>query len=537
MNNKYKYSFLYIFFTLSITSLAFTIDSITQERIQTQQNILLKQAQTHFKDQVNTRKWNAKYGGVYVKPRASERPNPYLKDNILKVDDNLTLIRINPAWMTRQLSEQLEDDDFSFQITSLDPINPQNKANKFQLRALKYFEKNNIYDYFEISKDKFNYMGALITEKSCLACHQEQGYKLGGIRGGISISLNSKKYNRIQNRIEKEALIMKILSLLFLISITLLMRKQISNNKKLAEEVKNRTKEININKKLLHTILDNDQSYLLLSNGSEIIFANKPLLDFADLNSLEELENKNHHISDKFEIVDDDDFLRPNHDGLHWIKYIQEKHKIKNLKVLVKQNNINHYFKIHAKEINIDNKLLYLIIFDEITESYQRIQSLKEEASTDSLTGLFNRRKLDKILNKEIELAQYLNSELSIIFLDIDHFKEVNDTYGHDVGDDILRDLSNIIRQTTRKNDFIARWGGEEFMVTLQSTSIEEAEKLAQNLRAAVENHRFKCSRTITISLGVTQLNETDNKDNFTKRVDEALYEAKNSGRNRVVVK
>jgi len=537
MNNKYKYTMLYIFFIISVSALSFTIDFISKNRIQTQENILLKQAQIHFKDQVNTRKWNAHYGGVYVIPKNGTQPNPYLKNNILKVDENLTLIKINPAWMTRQLSEQLQNDEFSFKITSLTPINPKNKATPFQKRALEYFDKNKKYDYFEIDDDNFNYMGALVTENSCLPCHKHQGYKVGDIRGGISISLNSKKYNHLQNRIKNEAFIIKILALFFLVSITTLIHKQLSNNEKLEQEVINRTKEINSTKKLLHKILDNDQSYLFLSDGNNIIFANKPLLDFAGFSTLEELENKDHHISDKFEVVDDEEFIKANNKGIHWIKYIQDNYKTKKLKVLVKQKGVNHYFKIHAKEIDIDNKLLYLIIFDEITESYERIKSLKEEASTDSLTGLFNRRKLDRILNKEIELAQYLGSELSIIFLDIDHFKDVNDTYGHDIGDNILKDLANIIRQTTRKNDFIARWGGEEFMITLQSTNIQEAEKLANKLRVAVQEYNFPCSRTISISLGVTQLKETDNKDSFTKRVDEALYAAKNSGRNKVVVK
>jgi len=537
MSNKYKYLLLYIFFLSSISILFFTVNTLSKNRIQIQKEILLKQAQTHFKDQVNTRKWNAHYGGVYVIPKDGEKPNPYLKNNILKVDDNLTLIKINPAWMTRQLSEQLKNDGFQFQITSLTPINPNNIATPFQKRALEYFEKNKQYDYFELNKNTFNYMGALVTEKSCLPCHAYQGYKLGDIRGGISISLNSRKYNDLESRINNEASTIRMIALLFLVSITILIHKQISNNEKLEKEVKIRTQEINSTKKLLHKILDNDESFLLLSDGEEITFANKPLLNFAGFDSLEDLENKEHHISDKFELVDNEEFLKPTHNGIHWIKYIQEQHKTKKLKVLVKQNNVSHYFKINAKEIEIDNKVLYLIIFDEITESYERIKSLKEEASTDSLTGLFNRRKLDKILIKEIEIAKYLNTDLSIIFLDIDHFKKVNDNYGHNIGDDILIDLAKIIKKTTRKNDFLSRWGGEEFMITLQATSVDEAKILAEKLRHVIEIHKFSSSINITVSLGVTRYINNESKDNFTKRVDEALYEAKNSGRNRVIVK
>ena len=537
MHNKSKYLLLYIFFILSISILFSTISTLSENRIQTQKDILIKQAQTHFKDQVNTRQWNAYYDGVYVIPKNGETPSPYLKNNILKVDDNLTLIRINSALMTRQLSEQLKNDSFQFKITSLTPINPNNIATSFQKRALQYFEKNKKYDYFELNENTFNYMEALVTEKSCLQCHSDQGHKLGDIRGGISISLSSKNYNNLENRINNEASTIKIIALLFLVSITILIHKQISNNEKLEKEVRVRTQEINSSKKLLYKILDNDESFLLLSDGTEITFANKPLLDFAGFNSLEDLENKDHHISDKFELVDDKEFLKPTHDGIHWIRYIQEQHKTRNLKVLVKQNNTSHYFKINAKEIEVDNKLLYLIIFDEITESYERIKLLKEEASRDSLTGLFNRRKLDKILTKEIEIAKYLNTDLSIIFLDIDHFKKVNDNYGHDIGDEILIDLAKIIEKTTRKNDFLSRWGGEEFMITLQATNIEEAKRLAEKLRHVIELHKFSSSINITVSFGVTNYINNESKDNFTKRVDEALYEAKNSGRNKVIVK
>jgi len=166
-----------------------------------------------------------------------------------------------------------------------------------------------------------------------------------------------------------------------------------------------------------------------------------------------------------------------------------------------------------------------------------KIKKLKTEASTDPLTGLFNRRRLDNILTKEIELSVDTNRDLSIIFLDIDYFKVINDTYGHDIGDEILIGLSALITQTTRKNDFVSRWGGEEFMITLQSTSIDEATALAEKLRVKVQEHIFGCAGNITISLGVTSYEDGENRDSFTKRVDVALYEAKNGGRNKVIAK
>ena len=136
-----------------------------------------------------------------------------------------------------------------------------------------------------------------------------------------------------------------------------------------------------------------------------------------------------------------------------------------------------------------------------------------------------------------IDLAQTTLTPLCLIFLDIDHFKTVNDTYGRDIGDYILQELANILLYSVRQGDFVARWGGEEFVITLRSTEITQAEILAEKIRFNVENYNFKNASQQTVSLGVTQYIENETQESLTKRVDEALYEAKNSGRNRVVTK
>ncbi|MCK4738092.1 MAG: diguanylate cyclase [Sulfurimonas sp.] len=541
MNTSLKYIIFYIVFAITAFALYYPIDIFTKNSIDLQKNILIKQAQTHFNDQINTREWNAQYGGVYVKPKKGQKPNPYLKNNILKVDDNLTLIKINPAWMTRQLSElakQSDIKDFHFKITSLTPINPNNIATPFEKKALKYFAKSKKKEYYEFNRDnKFNYMGALVTTKSCLPCHEHQGYKIDDIRGGISINLNSSEYESIKLSLEEKSLLVKIFLFIFLFSIAILIHKQLKHTLELEKEIKKRTKEINSTKILLQNILDNDKSFLLVSNGTEVIFANQTFLDFADFSSLSDFKSEGNHISDRFEKVDDPDFLHQLNNGVHWIEYMQKEQQNKNLKVLIKKNSNEYYFKLHSKEINIDNKLLYLITFDDITDDYIKIKDLTTEASTDPLTGLFNRRKLNGVLSKEIDISSVTKSPLSIIFLDIDHFKNVNDTFGHDVGDEVLTDLSKIITSATRQGDFIARWGGEEFMIALQATDNSAASHLAEKIRVAVEAYSFNVVGNITISLGVTEYQQDESKNNFTKRVDKALYEAKESGRNKVVVK
>lgn len=120
---------------------------------------------------------------------------------------------------------------------------------------------------------------------------------------------------------------------------------------------------------------------------------------------------------------------------------------------------------------------------------------------------------------------------------DIDHFKKVNDTYGHDVGDYVLESISKIIKTSVRETDIFARWGGEEFLILCAEINIENTEILAEKLRESIGTYNFENVGNITASFGVTIYDEKDDRDTFLKRVDEALYEAKENGRNRVVRK
>jgi len=149
---------------------------------------------------VDTRAWNATHGGVYVKPQEGLKPNPYLKNNTLMSKDGELLIKINPAWMTRQISEiSNKKRKYFYHITSLKPLNPNNKVDSFEREALTYFEKHSEQKYYShFTKDglNFNFMGRLLVTKSCLKCHKEQGYKVGDIRGGIRVSIPTEIYQQ-----------------------------------------------------------------------------------------------------------------------------------------------------------------------------------------------------------------------------------------------------------------------------------------------------------------------------------------------------
>lgn len=160
---------------------------------------------------------------------------------------------------------------------------------------------------------------------------------------------------------------------------------------------------------------------------------------------------------------------------------------------------------------------------------------LLELSITDKLTGLYNRQKTDEILGMEqLKVDRYPTYTCSIMIIDVDYFKTVNDRYGHQTGDMILRLMANIFKTTLRQTDVIGRWGGEEFIVILPHTSIEQVAIVAENLRHAVEVYPFALEQPITISIGIGKLKKGQNIHETIGYIDEALYEAKKRGRNKV---
>ncbi|MET0385228.1 MAG: GGDEF domain-containing protein [Polyangiales bacterium] len=156
---------------------------------------------------------------------------------------------------------------------------------------------------------------------------------------------------------------------------------------------------------------------------------------------------------------------------------------------------------------------------------------------TDGLTDVGNKKRLDQLVQKEIPRAVRHNRELSLLMVDIDHFKDVNDTYGHLAGDSVLRDLAGILQKRLRPDDELGRYGGEEFAAVLPETSLGGAVKIAEDLRSLVEQHRFIVEGEqirVTVSIGAAALKAGMDAKGFFRAADEMLYKAKNSGRNRV---
>lgn len=157
-------------------------------------------------------------------------------------------------------------------------------------------------------------------------------------------------------------------------------------------------------------------------------------------------------------------------------------------------------------------------------------------ASTDSLTGLLNRHKFNELVIEEIERSERYGGPLSMMIFDLDHFKRVNDTYGHIVGDDVLVETSRLAKEILRTTDIIARWGGEEFSILLPGTTSEGGYIAAEKLRKKLETHLHSTAGIVTASFGVSQKRTNEDYTQWFTRVDQALFNSKNSGRNTVTV-
>lgn len=162
-----------------------------------------------------------------------------------------------------------------------------------------------------------------------------------------------------------------------------------------------------------------------------------------------------------------------------------------------------------------------------------------QRANKDPLTGVYNRATLEETLARETKIAQRYLRPLALLVLDIDHFKRVNDTFGHTVGDCVIKATAERTALCIRSTDILFRFGGEEFVVLLSNTDLAGAQLLAERIRRSVESNPVCCGNvetSVTISLGVTELNADDSSSTFFVRTDEALYRAKRQGRNRVEV-
>jgi len=172
----------------------------------------------------------------------------------------------------------------------------------------------------------------------------------------------------------------------------------------------------------------------------------------------------------------------------------------------------------------------------QLDRMHEQISTLQRLCSTDVLTGAWNRSHFQRTIATELERSIRQRQPVSLILIDIDNFKHVNDGFGHQTGDSVLRELVSVVRESIRSIDTLFRWGGDEFVVIAASAGFRGSAALAERIRAAIEAHRFAAVGPVTVSLGVAEHLAPESAEMWFRRLDHALYEAKNGGRNRIWV-
>jgi len=401
-NQSYITRYLIVVFILLVLVVSLSL-SLEVKRIKNEYpKLALITAKSYCSLILLVREWNALHGGVYVPVTAELRPNPYLDDPLrdLETTNKMKLTKINPSFMTRLISELAKKEkNLQFHMSSLNPINPKNKPDPWEEEALRAFEMGEEFKY-EVSpaegdRDRyFRYIVPLKVEQVCLKCHAKQGYKVGDIRGGLTITFPYKHFQLAQTASVQKSILLHLFFLIFTTSIMLLFGK-----------------------------------------------------------------------------------------------------------------------KLVSKE-----------------------EQLRHLSVTDTLTNTYNRRYFVQKLEEEIERAKRLGSKFSLVMLDIDHFKKINDNFGHNAGDLALKSMTQMIKNRIRKIDVLARWGGEEFAILLPDTPVKNAVTLAEDLRKKLSQMDIPGVGRVTASFGVAGYCPGDNVDSLVNKADNMMYEAKAVGRNCVRV-
>jgi len=264
---------------------------------------------------------------------------------------------------------------------------------------------------------------------------------------------------------------------------------------------------------------------VIVTSGTTILLSNESFLDFFNYKDLSEFNKYNDNISDLFSQYEDYFSLDIVDENILWTDYLYQnsKHAV----VSMIDNHCNPAVFEVAINLLPDYNNCYIISFTNITAIQNEKKLLERMAYRDPLTNIYNRQMFNKMLRREKENMKRHHDSLSLIMFDIDHFKKVNDTYGHDIGDKVLVTLTKLITKNLRQNDLFARWGGEEFMILLPRADANIAYNIAQKLRQIIEQYKDNIIPSFTVSFGVTEILGIDKEQSCFIRVDKALYSAK----------
>ena len=512
----------------------------------------------------SVRLWNASHGGVYAPVSEGTPSNPYLivPERDISSPSGRPLTMVNPAYMTRQLSGVLHEmTNVEVHLTSLQPLNPINAPRDWERYALELFETDRqLHEWSEFAvldqTERFRYIAPLRIQQPCLVCHQIQGYKLGDIRGGISINFPTTEILTPMQGQYTNLLVIHLAAWLLLSLLSLLMLSRLRYHMLTLRQARDeqeglvqlRTAELQ-NRATQHRKTE-EKLRLILSSAAEGTFA----VD----------------VQGKITLF--------NPAGLRFLGYQQESEvlgqDVRSLlcpseasgqcqncgQVCAIQASYLHGKSQHLEEANfrradgsplpveyrsqpvfVEGEVAGAVItFADISERQARHQKIWQQANFDLLTGLYNRHALMEALRKQIAGAKRHHAKFSLLFIDLDGFKQVNDDLGHEAGDELLREVAHRLREITRGTDTLARLGGDEFTLIMPDCTTEEAAaEVATKLLCTLGAPYFVMSEEaqVSASIGIALFpSHGQTCKSLLKHADMAMYAAKRQGKNRYVI-
>ncbi|NOR56927.1 MAG: diguanylate cyclase [Sulfurimonas sp.] len=281
----------------------------------------------------------------------------------------------------------------------------------------------------------------------------------------------------------------------------------------------------------LQKLFDLQRNIIIISSGNSVIMANQAMFDFFGFENLDEYLQRQECICDRFVTNDGFFHLGKVPLGGNWIKEIKDLPGERRIVAMLDDDMVSHAFSVSVSEFEAGS---FIVSFTDISNTMIEHSKLKRKATHDKLTGALNREFFDNNIYSIRNDAR--PKQLGFVLCDIDHFKEVNDTYGHNRGDTVLKEFTSIIRDSIRDTDYLIRWGGEEFIVLMRVNSIDSLEKATEHMRTVIENYNFEGVDKITSSFGITLYIEGEEILDTLDRVDKALYKAKDNGRNQLQI-
>jgi diguanylate cyclase (GGDEF)-like protein len=294
-------------------------------------------------------------------------------------------------------------------------------------------------------------------------------------------------------------------------------------------------KEMEKQVRFLEDVMDLNPNYLMTTDGVKCSYINKSLLDYLGCTDKKDFWEKYGTIDSV--LVNSDGMFYSGKKVYEWVsafKKGENETKTVIMRPFAIEGAVESTFLLSVKEV--PSKDEWLLSFTDVTHIDNERKVYRTMSQQDPLTGIFNRKMFFDELEREVERCSRYGQNLSLIMLDVDFFKEVNDNYGHQAGDRVLIEITNIINSAIRKTDVFARYGGEEFVILMPGTNLSGARDIAERLKDTIADYYFEDCGRITCSFGIGEYLETDNIDSFVHKADIALYLAKEAGRNSVKV-